>query len=99
MRTLTNLDYTAWMRFFWTLLLTFAMTVSAYASVAQIRTCCPDEDCGIAQCVDMGCLPAAHPMLPQPTLAMPERTLVRVVPEELKMHLPTRFEEVWTPPD
>ncbi len=91
--------YTSRMRFILTLLLTFAMMVSAYASAGQVRICCPDEDCGIAQCVDMGCLPTATPMIPQVAAAMPQWNTLREVPEELQMYLPNRYKEVWTPPD
>ena len=87
------------MRFLLSLLLTLAISLNAYASAGQWNTCCPDTDCGMVQCIDMGCLPVNAPALPQTGMIHPEQAAVRDVPAAIKPVLPGRLDDIWTPPD
>jgi hypothetical protein len=88
------------MRFLLTLLLALAMTVNAYATTtARARACCASDDCTVIQCLEMGCLPAASPLAAHRLVAFQEQELVRDVPLEISHSLPTRYVEIWTPPD
>jgi hypothetical protein len=83
----------------WVILLAILLAFSAAVSAAPAAGCCPDEDCGIVQCVEMGCLPAAVAMAPP----SPE---LRFAPAgghqgAAAPACPRRIwtTEVWTPPD
>jgi hypothetical protein len=81
------------------LLLAISMSLSAYASAANIRVCCASEKCDIVQCADMGCVPSAAAMLPTPLLEW--RFLAGVSDPQLESapFLPNYFKDIWTPPD
>ena len=87
------------MRILLSILLSFAIALSALASAAQVRLCCADETCDVAQCMDMGCLPVATPMIAQAATAVPRFTLARAQPREAPAHIPACYHEIWTPPD
>lgn len=96
---LVFLDYTSGMRRLLVLLFALAMTANAYALAVQTRYCCPDADCTVMQCVEMGCVHAAEPMLAQQAPVLPEHPAVRQVAMEAASALPHHYQEVWTPPD
>ncbi len=93
------MDYTISMKLVWTLLLALLITVNAYASTAQVPGCCPDTQCDVAECVEMGCLPVANPVGPA---SSPLTTPLETVRDEalaIQVYLTNRCKEVWTPPD
>jgi hypothetical protein len=87
------------MRFFFALLFALTMTANAYAAAAETRYCCSSDDCTAAQCIEMGCLPAASPVVPQSARVIPSLEAPDHVTRETAMYLPNRSKEVWTPPD
>ncbi|MYM69850.1 hypothetical protein GTP45_23820 [Pseudoduganella sp. FT55W] len=80
------------------LLALFILSSSAQA-MASVHQCCPAADCGIVQCLDMGCAPSVPAVaFNRPAAAQP----VAVAPV-YAVYVTTResdpYEEVWTPPD
>ncbi|MFL6656438.1 MAG: hypothetical protein ACJ8GW_00050 [Massilia sp.] len=87
------------MKFIWTLFLSLALLVAAHASATQVRSCCPDEDCGVIQCIHLGCMSAAMPAIPQVPALPTSWKPVRDMPEFAQAPLPERAISIWTPPD
>jgi len=87
------------MRIFRFLLLALFILSSSAQAVASVHGCCPAADCGMAQCMDMGCAPA----LPAVAFNRPAAALAMSVAPVYVAHVATRssdpFEEIWTPPD
>lgn len=94
------LFYTSTMRFILSLLLAIALSANAFAAAsAQTRVCCASDECTVVQCIDMGCLPAASPLAAQGIFAFATQAGTRTVSIHAKDYLPSRYKEVWTPPD
>ena len=87
------------MRFFRFLLLAWFVLGSSVQAMASVHKCCPSAACSVAQCIDMGCAPAA----PAVAFARPAAAQAIAVAPEYVAHVATRaadpYEEVWTPPD
>lgn len=88
------------MRRFRLLLLALLFILSTSASaIAPLHQCCQQQDCGIAHCVDMGCVAALPDFaFDRPATSAPAR---RAEVHAIRSALAPldRFEEVWTPPD
>jgi hypothetical protein len=87
------------MRFLIGLLLALTMTFDVYASTVQWEKCCPDADCAMMDCVQMGCLPAVMPALPPSQAALPASVQVLHASPMPQSFLPNRYSEIWIPPD
>lgn len=88
------------MKFLLTLLLALALTGNTFANAkAQAHTCCAHEECGMVQCLEMGCLPAASPIAALRLTEFVAQDLILDVPAERSDFLPNRYKEIWTPPD
>ena len=91
--------YAVRMRIFFALLFALAMTANAYVSAAETRLCCSSADCTAVQCLEMGCMTAASPVLPFTARALPIVEAPSHLFFEASVYLPSRSKEVWTPPD
>jgi hypothetical protein len=87
------------MRFLIGLLLALTMTFDVYASTVQWEKCCPDADCAMTDCVQMGCLPAVMPALPPSQAVLPASVQVLHASPMPQSFLPSRYSEIWIPPD
>ena len=88
------------MKFLLTLLLALTLAASAVVhATEQVRTCCANDECGVVQCLEMGCLPAASPIAGVRFTVFVAQQFVRDIPDELSHYLPSRYKEIWTPPD
>lgn len=82
------------------LLLAFFFLLSTSAeAVASVHQCCPDLQCDIVHCLEMGCAPA----LPAVAFNQPATPVALRAAELYGDHVtrcqPDLYEEVWTPPD
>lgn len=94
------LPYTTEMKFLLTLLLALALAGNAFANAtAQANTCCASDECDVVQCLAMGCLPAASPIAAQRLSVFAALPALRDLPDQFGYYLPSRYKEIWTPPD
>lgn len=89
------------MRTFRLLLIALVFLLHSGAGMASsVRICCMDAHCPVADCVAMGCI--ATPSPPAAVAATPQTRVspIRepVINTELA-RLPSRVEDIWTPPD
>jgi hypothetical protein len=81
------------------LLLALAMTADAYATAtAQARVCCASDECSVIECLEMGCLPVASSLAAHRLVGFLAQVSDWHVPLEISHSLPTRYEEIFTPP-
>jgi hypothetical protein len=80
------------------LVLMFLGNATATAS-ADTHACCDAPECQMVMCVDMGCLPAPAAALPAFHLILPASAASSAQIAASPFMVPTRFEEIWTPPD
>lgn len=98
-RPLAFLSYTGYMKVVWTILVAVLLAFSLVASAVPAGGCCPDDECGIVQCVDMGCVSTAASMVPPAVGSWPtdagtfEYAAAPIYPSQ------SWYTEVWTPPD
>ena len=78
--------------------LLFILSTSASAA-ASVHRCCPDQNCDLALCIDIGCAPALPSMAfdKAAPLAVPCAAAVYAPPPVTR--LPSVAEDIWTPPD
>lgn len=80
------------------LALLFILSTSASAA-ASVHSCCPDQVCDLAQCIDIGCAAALPGMAfdtPMALAPISPRAMYEAPPGPRP---PRLVDEIWTPPD
>jgi hypothetical protein len=87
------------MRFLLHLLIAITLALGPTIASAQSYNCCHSPDCDVAQCLDMGCAPAAAFIGLPPSAGTGFGSVPREYAPQPGVHLVDMYEELWTPPD
>lgn len=72
---------------------------AAASALPSPHHCCQDEQCGMIECIAMGCL-SAPAVFVATKFALPALEIQpAALAEPVRVALPLTFREVWTPPD